>query len=171
MYLRPYNKAKDFAYISSWITDARTHALWSAYRVSFPLKEEEFHDFLAANEAEWGDCGYIFMEDTTSRQPVGFCVLSVNEKDNSGFMKFIVADSTKRGQGLGTRMIQTFLKYAFEIIGVDTVRLNVFDVNAGAKRCYEKVGFTVESTTPDALQFEGESWGRHRLVIQKADFK
>ena len=165
MYIRPYNKTKDFEYINSWITDARTHTLWSANRLSYPLSEREFHEFLAVNEAEMGDCGYIFMDDTTSRQPVGFCVFSVKESDNSGFMKFIVADSTKRGHGLGTRMIQTFLKYAFEIVGVDSVRLNVFDVNARAKRCYEKVGFTVENTTPDALQFEGESWERQRLVI------
>ena len=165
MFIRPYNKAKDFTYINSWITDARTHALWSANRFSFPLEQDDFHEFLAKNEAEWGDCGYVFMDDTTTRQPVGFCVFSVNESDNSGFLKFIVADASKRGQGLGTRMIQTFMKYAFEMVGVESVKLNVFDVNEGAKRCYEKAGFVVESTAPDALQFEDESWARHRLVI------
>lgn len=160
MYLRPYNKAKDFQYISQWVTDARTHALWCANRIPYPIAENAFHELLAQNEKDWGDCGYVFMKDITARQPIGFCAFSVNETDNSGFLKFIVINSSGRGKGLGTQMLQTFLKYAFEIVGVDEVKLNVFDVNIAAKRCYEKAGFIPQTITPDAFMFEGESWGR-----------
>lgn len=167
MYLRPYNKSKDFSYVSSWITDARTHTLWCANRCPHPLTEKEFHDMLARNEAEWGDFCYVFMKDLVSRQPVGFCSFAINEKDNSGFLKFVVSDNTMRGQGLGTEMLQVFLRYVFEIVGVESVKLNVFDVNIGAKRCYEKAGFVLQTTTPDAICFESESWGRCLMIAKR----
>ena len=52
----------------------------------------------------------------------------------------------------------------FTITNVSKVRLNVFDVNERARRCYEKASFSVESFTPDALTFKGESWGRYLMV-------
>ncbi len=165
MRLRPYNKQKDFKYIKQWVSDARTHALWSAKLIPYPFTEEDFHNFLMEQETEWGALGYLFMEDDCT--PIGFCIFNMNEDENFGFARFIVLDNTMRGRGYGTQMIQFLLKYAFEIAGVDEVRLNVFDCNIGAKKCYEKAGFQERAFTENALQFEEESWGRYQLAVSK----
>lgn len=165
MYLRPYNKTKDFEYVKGWITDERTHALWCADLLPYPLTEEAFSNNLAQGERDWGRCGYTFMDD--SHCPVGFCGFSVNEKECSGFVNFIVLDSSLRGQGYGTKMLKLLLKYAFEIVGVDIVRLNVFDSNVGARKCYEKVGFEEVATTSDAFRFGEESWGRCLMAAHR----
>ena len=164
MRLRPY-RAKDFPYLQKWIGDTRTHALWCAGSLPFPLTEESFRAILAEKEMAFGGCGYTFTED--DGQPVGFFFFSVNEKDNSGHTSFIVVDSSLRGKGYGTQMLNHLLKYAFTITNVSKVRLNVFDVNERARKCYEKAGFSEESFTPDALMFEGESWGRYLMVAEK----
>lgn len=166
MRLRPY-RAKDFSYIQSWICEKRIHALWCANRLPWPVAEEVFESMLEDNEREWGGCGYTLTEDCGL--PVGFLVYSVNDGENSGFVSYIVVDSSLRGKGYGTQMLKLLLEYAFLITNVDLVRLNVFDVNERAKRCYEKAGFEEESFTEDALLYEGEVWGRYLMVAKRKD--
>lgn len=165
MRLRPYNKAKDFEYIQKWVSDARTHALWCAKLLPYPFTAKEFHAFLEKGETEWGDCGYIFMDEDCG--PIGFCIFNINEKQNFGFAKFVVLDNTLRGRGYGTQLMSLLLQYAYEIAGVEEVQINVFDCNIGAKKCYEKVGFRERSFEENVLEFEGESWGRYRLAALK----
>lgn len=164
MRLRPYKKG-DFAYLQKWIGDERTHALWCADRLPFPLTEEAFQEMLEAGERDWGSCGYTFTED--SGLPVGFLLYNVNEEENYGFASYIMVDNSLRGKGYGTQMLKRLLKYAFLITNVAEVRLNVFDVNERAKRCYEKAGFTEEAFTAEALMFEGENWGRFMMKAEK----
>ncbi len=165
MRLRPYRKNNDFPYLQKWITDESTHALWFAQKLPYPLTEQEFHAALEENEKEWGDSAFTYTDD--AGLPVGFCCLSINEKDNSGFVKFVVVDSTQRGKGYGTQMIRKLLQYAFTIAEVDFVRISVFDVNPGAKRCYENAGFTVQQYIPEAFSFKDEKWGRYILIKEK----
>lgn len=161
MRLRPY-RTKDFTSIKNWFEDPRTHALWCAGTLPFPLTQENFQTMLAEKEWDFGACGYTFTED--DGKPVGFLMYGVNDNENSGFASFIVVDSSLRGKGYGAQMLNHLLRYAFTITNVSKVRLNVFDVNERAKKCYEKVGFSEESFTPDALMFEGESWGRYLMA-------
>ena len=165
MRLRPYRKNSDFPYLQKWITDERIHALWCAGKIPYPLSESGFHNALEENEKEWGDSAFTYTDDIGL--PVGFCCLSINEQDNSGFVKFVVVDSTKRGNGYGTRMISKLLRYAFVTAEVDTVRISVFDANPGAKRCYENAGFTVQQYMPEAFSFKDEKWGRYILIKEK----
>lgn len=165
MRMRPYNKSQDFEHIQKWVSDERTHALWCAKLLPYPFTSEDFHSFLAQGEKDWGDCGYIFMDDVGT--PVGFCIVNINVAENFGFVKFVVLDSELRGQGYGTRMMKLLLKYAYEIMGVGEVRINVFDCNIGAKKCYEKVGFTECSFAENVLQFGDECWGRYQLAAEK----
>lgn len=161
MRLRPY-RTKDFPYLQKWIGDTRTHTLWCAGSLPFPLTQENFQTMLAEKERDFGACGYTFTEN--DGKPVGFLMYNVNDSENSGFTSFIVVDSSLRGKGYGTQMLNHLLRYAFTVTNVSKVRLNVFDVNERARKCYEKAGFSVESFTPDTLTYEGESWGRYLMV-------
>ncbi len=166
MRLRPYREA-DFEYVVKWIGDERTHAMWCANLMPYPLTKEGLQDFIAKNESKWGDCGYIFTDDVG--YPKGFFIFSVNVEDNSGFAKCIVVDSSIRGMGYGAQMLEMLFQYAFNIANVDAVRLNVFDSNPRAMHCYKKVGMEEEVFTPDVLQFGDESWGRTRMVAKRPE--
>ena len=117
--------------------------------------------------AERDGCAYVATADDGTL--LGFFVLSVNVINNSGFIKFIIVNNEFRGKGYGAQMIKLIQKYAFEITGVSTLRLNVFDVNAGARKCYARNGFVEEGFTENAFTFHDEKWGRFHLVASKVN--
>ena len=45
------------------------------------------------------------------------------------------------GRGLGKRALIEFINLIFQDEDVNSITLNVFDYNVGAKKLYEKVGF------------------------------
>ena len=165
MRIRPYIEDKDFEYLVKWIDDEKIHALWCANLMSYPITKENLHSFLEKNAMEWTDSAYVATED--NGKVTGFFCYSVNVDDNSGFLKLIVVDREKRGAGYGKKMLQLALKYAFEITGVESVRINVFDRNAAAKHCYEKIGFVEESISKDIFPYKDETWSRCHMIIKK----
>lgn len=163
MRIRPYIPDKDYEYLLKWIDDERTHAFWSANRFPYPITPETFHDFLEKISIEWTDSAYIATEN--SGQPVGFFCYSVNTKDNIGFLKFVIVDKTRRGNGYGKEMLHLALQYAFQITGATAVQLYVFEENTLAKHCYEKVGFVESNVDKSIFAYKDELWTRSNMII------
>jgi diamine N-acetyltransferase len=59
----------------------------------------------------------------------------------SGRATFGIALGARRGQGLGTEATRLTLDWAFNLLGLDNVILEVLPTNAAAIRAYEKAGF------------------------------
>lgn len=164
MRLRPYRK-NDFEQLKTWIDDKRTHALWCANIIPWPLTEENLYRILEKGEKDYGDCAYTVIEDCG--RPIGFFVYNINEADNYGFVKFVILDHKLRGKGYGTEMMKLFLTYAFTVTKVSSVLLNVFTANTGALRCYSKAGFTEHTTSPNAFTFQTEIWDRCLMIAKR----
>lgn len=165
MKLRLYNALTDYEFLQNWINDERTHALWCANRIPYPMTSEKLQEVLEKDAQEWGGCAYVATKE--DGQPFGFFVLAVNTSNNSGFLRFIIVDKELRGKGYGIQMMELALKYAFEVAGVSFVQLIVFDVNDKAKKCYSNAGFVVDSIIENAFTFNDESWGRCHMVVLK----
>lgn len=165
MRLRPYINIKDFEYVKKWINGERTHAMWCANLIPYPVTDEALQEYLDKDANDWGGSAYIATE--ADGRPVGFFVYSVNCSENSGFFKFIVLDNELRGKGYGTQMIKLAIKYAFEITGVSSIGINVFDINISARKCYENVGFEEANYVKEAFKYKGEKWGRYSMRIMK----
>lgn len=129
------------------------------------MTQKKLQDVLEKDAQDWDGCAYVATADDGI--PVGFFVLAVNVSNNSGFLKFVIVDNKLRGKGYGSQMIKLMLKYAFDITGVLSVQLNVFDTNDRAKKCYLNVGFIEDNIVEDAFTYEDESWGRCHMVITK----
>ena len=165
MRLRPYISDRDFDRLKNWITDERMHALWCADRFEFPLNREDFDKYLEKIAYERED--YAFVATTDEDITVGFLCYSVNYETNEGMLKFVIVDPEVRGKGIAKQMLDLIVRYGFDITNVDAVHLNVFTENPGARRCYEKAGFTERNITPDAFSYKDEMWGRCNMVIGK----
>lgn len=165
MRLRPYCSKSDYDYLEKWVDNERIHTLWCAGRIPWPLTREDLEAFLEKNAEEWGGFAYVATED--NGKPIGFFLYSTNVKDNSGFLAFIVLDQELRGKGYGVQMIKLALKYAFDITGVESVQLNVFQDNTAAMRCYEKAGLRVRRVEENACQYKDEQWARCNMVIER----
>lgn len=172
MQLRLYNEQTDFTYISKWIQDERTHALWCANLFPYPVTQAGLRSFLDGQNIWWHsesshaaspdekkyDAAYVYADEHD--QPLGFFVYTVNAQDRSGFLRFIMVDNSLRGKGYGTGMLRELQRFAYEKTGVNSIRLIVFDVNIAARKCYEKAGFTAMKSAPDAFSYQDEMWGR-----------
>ncbi len=163
--IRPYRQ-DDCEKIKSWIGDEESHVKWCGGYLPYDFSTEEFEENLRQGEKEWGDMGFTATDENGT--PVGFFKLSVNHEENTGFFKYIIVDGSMRGVGLGKRMLDKALKYAFEIMDVDAVRLIVFDDNPAAVACYKKVGFVTDMVL-QPVEWNGKEWGRTRLVINRPD--
>ena len=165
MRIRPYIESKDYEDIENWIDDEKTYALWCANLIPYPITKEKLHAFLERTAIEWTDSAYVATE--TNGKVIGFFCYSVNVDSNTGFLKFVIIDRKKRGTGCGKEMLKLALRYAFDITGVQSVRLNVFDENIAAKRCYEKIGFIEESISKNVFSYKDELWSRCHMVTTK----
>ena len=166
MRIRPYLD-KDFDIISKWITDVRSHALWCANLIPFPLEKSSFDKFLIEIGNRFRD--NAFVATTDSGDVIGFFCFSVNLDTDEGMLKFVVIDNSMRNKGYGCEMIRLAVKYAFEIEKAKTVQLNVFPENIGALKCYQKVGFAQRKLAENAFKFGEEFWGRCNMVIVKEE--
>ncbi len=64
-------------------------------------------------------------------------------------------------------MLKLALQYAFEITKVGLVQCNVFEENAAAKHCYEKVGFIEDGITKNVFPYKNELWSRCHMTAVK----
>lgn len=162
MRLRSYIEETDFPYIQRWLQDEKIHFLWCAGMLQYPLQLDSFRELLRKNAAQWEDCPYIVTDD--AGKPMGFFCMNINYPENYGFLKFIVLDNERRGHGVGRDMICLICRFAFEMTGVSSVKVNVFDVNKAAVGCYRKAGFSEENMEVNALAFHNETWNRIHMV-------
>ena len=165
MRLRPYRSNSDYEYVAEWLKEERIHALWCANLLPFPLSKDALDAFLEKDAEVWG--GYACVATGENGIPIGFFMYSVNENENSGFLKFIVLNGELRGKGYGTQMIRLALKYAFEITGVDFVQLNVFKCNEAAMKCYAKAGLRMRAVEEAAFRYREERWDRCNMMVEK----
>ena len=68
-----------------------------------------------------------------------------------------------RGQGCGDALMRAALAKAQELEGVTSLHLAVTETQAAARRLYERHGFRVWGTQPDALRHGGQSYSEHWL--------
>ena len=69
-----------------------------------------------------------------------------------------------RGQGLGAQLLEAAIAHAREL-GVAAIHLGVTDAAPEARRLYERAGFKVWGTQPDALRHEGVSASELHMVL------
>ena len=166
MRLRPYIHSHDFDKIKNWIQDERTHAMWCANHMKFPIEKEDFAETLDKMYEKHGDCPFVAVTDDD--RAVGFICCSFCAESKESMLAFVMVDPKERGNGTAVAMLGLAAKYCFELLGADAVQLNVFDVNIPAVKCYEKAGFTARRLDKDAFAYNYEKWGRCNMVLRKA---
>lgn len=165
MRVRTYFDLKDYIYIERWVNSERVHSLWCADLIPYPMTRESFAKVLEEIAVKWDGHAYVVTEENGT--PIGFFVYSVKALNNSGFLQFVILNSQMRGKGYGAQMLKLVLKFAFDITGVSSIHLNVFDVNTHAIKCYSKIGFVEKSVEKNVFSYKNEKWGRCNMSVSK----
>ena len=136
MKLRKFEINSDFESMKNWVTDERTHAMWCANLIKYPLNKEHLTETLKEVANRFGDVPYVAISD--DNKVIGFFCYTLNNETKEGMLKFVVIDPEARGKGVAREMLSLAVKQAFEDSDAALVQLNVFPENVRAKKCYEK---------------------------------
>ncbi len=164
MTIRPYLHESDFKLLARWVEDERSHALWCAGLMPYPLTEAGIIAKLRSEAEEFDGRAYVAEKDGRA---LGFYCYSYNAENRLGFFKFVVTDSELRGRGYGSRMLSCAIRQAFDENDAAGIQLNVFDVNDIAVNCYKTLGFSTDEVMEKAFRFRDEIWGRQHMLLMK----
>ncbi|MFJ8911935.1 GNAT family N-acetyltransferase [Amycolatopsis sp. NPDC102389] len=131
--------------------------------------EEQIRKWLASRPGldDRADYAILRKED---RAYVGEVVLSGIDEDNrSGAFRIALTGPEVFGKGYGTEATKLLLDYAFDVVGLHRVSLEVFDYNPRAQRVYEKAGFVREGIQREALWWDGEWHDVVTMAVLKTD--
>ncbi|SEP60056.1 Protein N-acetyltransferase, RimJ/RimL family [Lachnospiraceae bacterium NE2001] len=165
MILRKFEIDSDFEAMKDWVTDEKTHAMWCANLIKYPLSKEHLAETLKEVSNRFGDVPYVAITDDD--KVAGFFCYSFNNETKEGMLKFVVVDPEARGKGVARDMLGLAIEQGFENPEAIGLQLNVFPENLRAKKCYEKAGFIERNLTPNAFTYKDESWGRCNMVFTR----
>ena len=151
MRLRPY-KPCDAAVILSWVKDEDTFRKWVTDRYPhYPITAEEMNEKYFRFK---GDCtepdNFYPMTAFDERGLVGHLILRFTDAEKTVLrFGFVIVDDSRRGEGIGKRMLRMAVRYAADFLKAKKITIGVLDNNPGALRCYLGVGFReVEQAEP-----------------------
>jgi RimJ/RimL family protein N-acetyltransferase len=88
-------------------------------------------------------------------------------KNDAVVGRFMIKDQY-RGQGIGELALRELVRIGFEEFQLSRIRLNVFNINKSAIRCYEKVGFVKRETTERVYKStKGEYWDNYEMILNR----
>ena len=122
---------------------------WAGASLDFPLTESQIDDLK--------DIYSIFCE----KEFIGIIQKIQKERDNIHIGRFLI-NPELTGRGLGKRALIEFINLIFQDEDVNSITLNVFDYNAGAKKLYEKVGFEVVNVTENPMK-------KYMMIMKKGE--
>ncbi|MGB3328238.1 MAG: GNAT family protein [Thermomicrobiales bacterium] len=87
------------------------------------------------------DIVFLIRERATST-PIGTSsLMEVDFRNRSAMFGLYIGEATARGKGYGSETTRLMLDYAFNLLGLHSVRLGVAAFNPAGIRAYEKAGF------------------------------
>ena len=122
---------------------------WAGKSLDFPLTESQIDDLT--------DIYSIFFEN----EFVGIIQKIRKEHDNIHIGRFLINPELV-GRGVGKKALIEFINLIFQNEDVNSITLNVFDYNVGAKKLYEKVGFKVVNVTENPMK-------KYMMIMKKGE--
>lgn len=122
---------------------------WAGASLDFPLTVSQIDNM--------SNIYSIFCEN----EFIGIIQKIREETENVHIGRFLV-NPELTGKGLGKRALIEFINLIFQDENVNSITLNVFDYNVGAKKLYEKVGFKVVNVTENPMK-------KYMMIMKKGE--
>ena len=122
---------------------------WAGKSLDFPLTESQIDGLK--------DIYSIFCKN----EFVGIIQEIRKEMNNIHIGRFLI-NPELTGKGLGKRALLEFINLIFQEKNVNSITLNVFDYNVGAKKLYEKVGFIVVNVVENPMR-------KYMMIMKKGE--
>ena len=151
-----------------WLNDLNTSRYLGIPPRPMTLEQEEaWHERASVDDSRYPFAIY----ELASGRPIGNCGLhSVDWPNRRTTIGILIGEAEARGQGYGTEAMQLLVDYAFTALGLHSLMLWVFEFNAPARRCYEKVGFRESGRRRASHWHNGRFWDEIMMDILADEF-
>jgi RimJ/RimL family protein N-acetyltransferase len=111
------------------------------------------------------------IEDLETGKYIGGCGINdVNWLSRVATIGIFIGDKSYWSKGYGTDAMQVLLKFVFEQMNMNKIKLFVFQFNKRAQKCYEKCGFKVEGVLRQELFRDGKYYDEIAMGILREEW-
>lgn len=153
--LREYRR-EDLSHITAWVNDMETTKYLSDI-FTWPQTEKNSEDFLEMRlSGGRREAGFVIADRETQDYMGQADLMDINWIDRCATVGIVIAERKNRGSGIGTEALTLLCEYAFMLLGLHRVQLDVYGGNKSAIACYERAGFKKEGVKRRARFCRGE---------------
>lgn len=97
-------------------------------------------------------------------ESIGMCSLNQIDWKNryAGIGIKLIESEEVRDKGIGTKVLKSLIKYAFEELQLNRLEARIIEYNLASKRIFEKCGFKIEGMERNKIYKNGEY---HNVII------
>lgn len=152
--LQPFTGV-DFTRLIGWIPTVHALVQWAGPSFHFPLDPSQADDYMAPAREPSPTRRVYRAVLSTGGEVVGHIDLSnIDHENRVASVCRVLVDPARRGQGIGPQMVRQLVHVGFDELHLHRLDLRVFDFNAPAIACYEKVGFVREGLLRDWVRVQ-----------------
>jgi len=166
--IREYRK-EDISLKLSFINDWEVmHGLVADTPYPLTLHEEEKYFESISGTA---DTYRFAIESLEYKKFIGGCsVNDVDWKNSVATIGIFIGDKNYRGKGYGKDAMIVLLRFIFEQMNINKIRLIVYSFNQSAIKLYEKVGFKVEGVLRQEMYRDGKYHDKIAMGILREEY-
>ncbi|MBK9746878.1 MAG: GNAT family N-acetyltransferase [Chloroflexi bacterium] len=158
----------DYALLARWTEDMENQRLLRRSMV-YPSDERDMRDWLGkVDEYQFIPFGIRTLADDRLVGMLAIKDIFWQSRHCSFFIN--IGDAADQGQGYGSDAVKVMLKYCFWEMNMNRVGLEVMAYNEGARRTYEKIGFTPEGTLRQYVYRDGVYYDVHLMSLLRAEW-
>lgn len=153
--LRAY-KEEDIKTATALVNDAELKK-FLVPRIPFPISPWEEDAWVKSQKgSSTGEYNFA-IEDMKTKKYIGGCgIQEVNWLARVAVIGIMIGDKDYWGKGYGTDAMKVLIKFIFENMNINKIRLNTFSFNERAIKCYKKCGFEVEGVLKKEIFKDGK---------------
>lgn len=170
--LRPFDR-DDFPALLGWVDSPEFLMQWAGRNFLWPLDTGQLEAYLAEAHTD-PPLRYLYSAVAEPGGPVlGHIGLrDINRIDRAAMVSCVaVGDPAGRGRGVGTAMMERICAIGFDELGLHRLELYVFDFNARAIACYERVGFRIEGLLRDKRRLGDQYWSPYLMSLLEPEWR
>lgn len=129
--------------------------------------EHRWFDSMSASKETYS----FAIETLEDKRYIGGCGLNhIDWKNSVAVVGIFIGDKEYWGRGYGTDAMKVLVKFIFEQMNINKIKLNVYSFNNRAVKSYEKCGFKLEGTLRQEIFRDGKYHDEYVMSILKEEY-
>jgi diamine N-acetyltransferase len=137
-----------------------------------PWSEPKFHEWFTRRVLKTNDAVWFSLVDIRSGQLVGFSgIRDIDLLHRTAEFFITIGEAGYRGRGIGTEATLLTLDYAFTMLNIHSILLDVSSASLAGIRAYEKAGFREIGRRSEAVRMGGHLYDWVYMECLSTEFK